>query len=321
VTTVRVIKNWLWPDLLRQTPRGSGVWKTIRFTLDDCEQSDYVIVLNHVREDINVVCPKENVWILLQEPANEFYGWWHRANNVYRKVLTSDSSLKGSRYIHSHPATPWHVNRSYDFLLQCDIPVKPLKLSWVTSNLASFQGQRQRLDFLEKIRSKIPFDLFGRGFRPIEDKWDGLAPYRYSLAIENFRGLYYWTEKLADCFLCWTMPIYCGCENVDDYFPPESMIRIDINDPDIVKRLPDIIESDLWLKRRDAIAEARDLCLNRYQFFPHIADLIDRDIAQVNDRALAKRKVIIPGENKTTVPLLQRIKNKLNSFSLFSAHR
>ena len=31
----------------------------------------------------------------------------------------------------------------------------------------------------------MPFDLFGRGFHPIADKWDGIAPYRYSIAFEN----------------------------------------------------------------------------------------------------------------------------------------
>src|SRR5687768_17715451 len=53
--------------------------------------------------------------------------------------------------------------------------------------------------------------------------------YRYSLAIENFSGPYYWTEKVIDCYLSWTMPLYFGCTNLADYFPAESFVQIDIH--------------------------------------------------------------------------------------------
>ena len=64
------------------------------------------------------------------------------------------------------------------------------------------------------------------GFKSIEDKWAGLAPYKYSLAIENAVTPDYWSEKIADCFLTWTLPIYYGCLNLEDYFPKQSFIRI-----------------------------------------------------------------------------------------------
>ena len=30
------------------------------------------------------------------------------------------------------------------------------------------------------------------------------------------------SEKIADCFLAWTMPIYYGCPRIAEYFPAES---------------------------------------------------------------------------------------------------
>lgn len=313
MTTVRIIKNWDWPDLLRQTLDSSGVWDEIRFTFDDITECDYVVVLNHSIAAYNVTCPSENVWVLLQEPPNEFFGWRHRAHKVYRKVLTSDASLRGARYVASHPAVPWHVNKSYDVLLQCQVPDKPRGLSWVTSNRGSFRGHRDRLKFLHRIRERVAFELFGRGFHPIEDKWDGIAPFRYSLAIENFRGPFYWTEKLADCFLAWTLPIYYGCTNIEEYFPPESMIRIDIHDPDIDRQLNDIIQSDLWKKRRDAVAHARELWLDRYQFFPHVAKLVRADLARGRNQVSVRRPITIPAETGTQPPFLYRVQRKLSS--------
>lgn len=313
MTTVRIIKNWDWPDLLQQTPGGRGVWDGIQFTLDATMGCDYVVVLNRSTASYKLSCPSENVWVLLQEPPNECFGWWHRAHKVYQKVLTSDASLRGSRYVCSHPAVPWHVNKSYDDLLQCRITEKPRRLSWITSNQGSFQGHRERMEFLHRIRERVPFALFGRGFYPIEDKWNGLAPFRYSLAIENFQGPYYWTEKLTDCFLSWTLPIYYGCTNIEEFFPAESMIRIDIHDPYVDKQLNDIIRSDLWLKRRDAVSHARELWLNRYQFFPHIAQLVRADLARDHCHVSNRRPIKIPAETRTQLPFLHRVERKLSS--------
>jgi hypothetical protein len=186
-------------------------------------------------------------------------------------VYTTQARLWGKPYIHSQPALPWHVNRDYDFLKTCPVPPKERPISWVTSNLQVLKGHRQRLLFLDRLREKLDFDLYGRGFASLEDKWDGVAPYSYSLAIENFSNEYYWSEKLADCFLCWTMPIYYGCTCIHTYFPPEAMICINIHDPDsAVEQIKQALAVNLCKRNREAIAYARELVLERYQFFPFV---------------------------------------------------
>jgi hypothetical protein len=120
-------------------------------------------------------------------------------------------------------------------------------------------------------------DLFGRAVRPIADKFEALAPYRYSLAVENTKGPDYWTEKLADCFLTWTVPLYHGCTNVHRYFPEDSLVPIDIDRPeeafDLLRRVQR--EPD-WHRRLPALAEARKRVLERYQLMAHASDLIRR---------------------------------------------
>jgi hypothetical protein len=71
-----------------------------------------------------------------------------------------------------------------------------------------------------------------------------VSSYKYSFAIENFHNEYYWSEKIADCFLAWTMPIYYGCEYINNFFPLEAMIRIDINDPDVVEIIKESIATE-----------------------------------------------------------------------------
>lgn len=294
---IRIIKNWDKPDIFRQTPKNLGNWENFHFTYETKEECDYVIVFNYSSKDVRLSVPRENIWCIMQEPPNEYFRYRHKANRVYFRVFTQDNSLKGERYIHSQPALPWHVDKSYDSLKKCKLANKPLKLSCITSNKRDFQGQRQRMEFLEKVKEKLPIDIFGKGINPIKDKWDGLYPYQYSLAIENFSGPNYWSEKLADCFLAWTMPIYYGCTNIDDYFPKDSLVKIDINDPSVFKKIKEIISSDLWKKRREKIAYARELILEKYQFFPFISEKIKNWEKRHGKPKIQKEEIIIPNEN------------------------
>jgi hypothetical protein len=278
---------------MRQTPGHKGIWDDIKFTLEPIEECDYAIVLNYAPEDTTVWCPPQHVWAIMQEPPDGIFKSWHRGTQSNYRIYTPDESLRGKRFVLSQPALPWHVNKDYDFLLRCSPPRKERRLSWITTNKAVLPGHRSRLRFLERIRSKIEFDLFGQGFEPIKDKWDGLAPYRYSLAIENFRNPYYWSEKLADCFLAWTMPVYYGCTRISDYFPSEAVCQIDIDDPMVVEKVTEIISTDLYSRNLDAIAEARKLILDRYQLFPFVVNEIHSYENSRNSRIAKPRTITI----------------------------
>lgn len=66
-------------------------------------------------------------------------------------------------------------------------------------------------------------------------------------------------RKLADAFLGYTVPIYCGCPNVYDYFPEDSLIRIDIHDFEgSLTKIKEIVSRPGEYERRlDAVIEAR----------------------------------------------------------------
>lgn len=271
---VRVIRNWDFPDLLRQSPGGSGRWGDIRVVEDDTTPADYVVVLNQPSHTVRVTAPPQRVWALIQEPPTTFHRYLHRGQRGFHRIHTSDPELAaaGGPWRASQPALPWHVMRSFDELTStAPIPDKRRDLSWITSTQAFLPGHRRRLAFLARIRSSGVADLFGRGLNPVEDKWDALAPYRYAIVFENHIGPYYWSEKLADCFLTGTMPIYVGCTNLGDYFPQDSYIAFDPTTADPVTILRRIIDSDLAERSHAAIIEARRRCLYEHQLFPFLA--------------------------------------------------
>ncbi|WP_432821222.1 glycosyltransferase family 10 domain-containing protein [Trichloromonas sp.] len=292
---VRIVKSWDEPNLLRQCRGAHGLWGDVRFTLAPVEECDFLIVLNEVREKLVVRCPAENVWALMQEPfVPGVFDWMEEGHRPFSRVFTHHVPVRTVKYVTSPPLVPWHVDRNFDFLSVMEAPVKHRGVSWITSSARIFPGHRRRMDFLDFLvgEAGIDVDMFGRGIRPIADKWDGLAPYRYSIAVENSFGPDYWTEKLADCFLTYTLPFYYGCPNLERYFPSESFIRIDITDPDgALNIMQRAVANDEYSKRLPAIAEARRRVLLQYQFFPFMAEQV---VAAGRDGKAKDRVVLKP---------------------------
>lgn len=155
---------------------------------------------------------------------------------------------------------------------------KTLDLSTVCSSKR--QGNtlhRVRYDFTQDLKRQVPFmDIYGHGVRPLADKADALDPYRYHLAIENYLGPHHWTEKLADPFIGACMPLYYGCPNAEDYFPPESFLRIDINDVEgTAEAIRQAIRDKLWEKRLPAILESRRRVLEQYGTIATVVRLVN----------------------------------------------
>jgi hypothetical protein len=312
MTLVRILKDWDWPDLLRQTPGSKGEWDGIQFTLDPIEECDYLVMLNNrMKEDFTVKCPPENIWALMQEPYLRGHNdWMVEGHENFYKVFTHHLPSKDTKYVVSHPAIPWHVNKTFDQLSSSKVPKKLKTISWIVGDATDLPGHIKRLSFLRFLQkdTMLDIDLFGRAVQYIENKWDGLAPYRYSLAIENSSSNDYWTEKLADCFLAWSIPFYYGCTNLEDYFPEESFIRIDINDPvKSVEKIKVVIEEDEWEKRLAALEEARNLALHEYQLFPHLAKLIRKHFEPFE----IEKRITISAYKRSVSAVLYRILYKI----------
>jgi len=52
----------------------------------------------------------------------------------------------------------------------------------------------------------------------------------FHLAIENCQEINYFTEKIIDCFVTHTIPIYYGCSNIDKWFDTRGIIRVNSAD-------------------------------------------------------------------------------------------
>ncbi len=98
-------------------------------------------------------------------------------------------------------------------------------ISLIASNKRDLEGHKLRHTMAHWAKKNAPeVHLLGRAFEPFDKKSDGLAPYRYSVVIENVREPGYFTEKLIDALLCKTVPIYWGAPDIAKYFDTDGMI-------------------------------------------------------------------------------------------------
>lgn len=74
-------------------------------------------------------------------------------------------------------------------------------------------------------------------------KWNLHRPFQFSIVVENSRQDNYFTEKLLDCFLCKTIPIYWGCPNIGDFFSLDGILVINGGDIDVLKQLEKILRT------------------------------------------------------------------------------
>jgi hypothetical protein len=165
------------------------------------------------------------------------------------------------------PALNWWVGKSFDELAALEPPSKTHGMSAIASTQAHVAGHRLRNAFIERVINEIPdVDVFGRGrARQLEDKWDGIAPYRYTIVIENGSTPDYWTEKIADAFMGWSVPLYFGAPNIGDYFPENSFIWLPMDDPDrALQVIRETLAHDSWEDRLDALKEAREAIFTQW---------------------------------------------------------
>lgn len=301
---------------LKCFPNNIPSWGNCDFVFDrDCRDYDWLVVYDdlpslagerHTLWVEELACPPENTLLITVEPSSiKTYGRIYLRQ--FEWLLTTQESWATGRHrglIFQQPALIWFYADSsprgdYDTLLSRVPLEKTADLSTVCSSKR--QGHtlhRMRYDFTQALKAKLPFmEIYGHGVRPLADKADALDPYRYHLAIENHLGLHHWTEKLADPFLGACMPVYYGCPNAEEYFPPESFIRIDIADADAAAEvIQRAIRDNLWEKNLPAILESRRRVLEEYGMIATVVRLVNE--RHQADRTLSASPVPIQSRRR-----------------------
>lgn len=220
--------DWPWT---RQLPGNSTDWGPFRFHVDtDVDECDIWFVFESLAKSEKVNCPPERTVFITGEPdslgsySKEFLKQFHY-------VVSGRKDVNHPRIIRMQQGHPWFVEKTFDELINMQPPVKTKELCIVTSSKAFSEGHRERLKFVDAVKAEFGdrVDIYGRGIRDFDSKWNVLAPYKYSIVLENYIGENFITEKLPDAWLTFCAPFYSGCLNISDYFKSGAWVDIDIN--------------------------------------------------------------------------------------------
>ena len=100
---------------------------------------------------------------------------------------------------------------------------KNFKVSYIRSDKNCLEGHR--------LRHQISFDdcaceILYPKYR-IDTKIPLFVDSMFHISIENSKYANYFTEKIIDCFMSKTIPIYWGCPNISEYFNPDGIITFE----------------------------------------------------------------------------------------------
>ena len=284
------------------TPNNSAQWNNI-IAVTNINDADWVVIIDDIHNSQRNEIIKFNnnkIICLPREPGrphpsylNYDFKYKMTYNNFYH-VWTSIMCIK----------------KNYDELNAINKPLEKTKLcSTITSKFNPGGGlYGERIEFIKKLSKQEQFmdkiDIFGYnwekkelgemykgtfgGFNlggatiidnllPNTTKWDGLEKYKYSISIENCCKDNYFSEKFTDCILSWTVPIYYGCPNIDKYFPKDCYYWLDITKDDCFDKLEYILNQPITDKQINAIAEAREIILNKHNVWAVVENIINND--------------------------------------------
>lgn len=212
---------------------------------------------------------KRKIGMLIEPPAilPDIYKFVDENYKKFDYILTFDKELldSGRNFLFYPFGACWIKDFSK--------PQKSKMCSMIASDKQFTPGHAFRQEVIRKFNDKV--DHFGRGFKFVEHKEEGLRDYYFSIVLENSRTDYYFSEKILDCFASRTVPIYWG-SNVSKFFDMNGIITFDTMEEleDIVnnltvekyKELTPYIENNFELIKKEKYEIPEDWLFEKYPF-------------------------------------------------------
>tara|TARA_B100000482_G_scaffold133659_1_gene97600 strand:+ start:240 stop:1118 length:879 start_codon:yes stop_codon:yes gene_type:complete len=209
---------------------------------DNIEEGDVVIYTDRNMNSINPNS-KYNIACLVESPliTKSSYDYIQNNYNKFHMILTFHKpflDLNKDKFKLQLMGTTW-MNEIYRKIYK-----KNKLCSIISSNKRMTSGHKLRhviIDYL--IKNNINnVDFYGGRFNNLpymqtksytkehsgqhvsNEKINGLQSYMFSIVIENCKSDYYFTEKLIDCFLTGTVPIFWGCPSIHKFFNVKGIL-------------------------------------------------------------------------------------------------
>jgi hypothetical protein len=190
------------PEVVKKFPKEKRICVLMENPRIWLPPPQYIAEMGTVVCPFSIPVPKDTRLILSQAAVPWFYGIKFRTDVglMHAPALAGNLELQDLVEMTKHPK---------DKLISC-----------IASQKAGTPGHKWRLQVAQALQKHFGenIDLFGFGWNPISEKRDAIDRYYYTVVIENDVSDHYWTEKLSDAILGYSVPIYAGARKVNEYF-------------------------------------------------------------------------------------------------------
>jgi hypothetical protein len=241
------------------------------FTVDNDNRSERKIFFNLEPESI----------IPTQEYILKNYNKFSHIITFNQTVLDK-CGKRGIKYLYG---TTWISEKDYNNI---DLIAKQYKISIMTGSKCMTVGHSFRIQLYQKQQafSKFPITFWrssagqplpelNPGNNPLlgrdsSSKINMLATYQFHICIENSRQLNYFTEKLIDCLITKTIPIYYGCPNIAEYFDTTGWIILEDESPSSLFKALMTLDFNYYMKHIDTINKNYEECKKYIDIYKNI---------------------------------------------------
>ena len=207
--------------------------KAIHFDIEQylhsCKDIDFSLFLETIPETQDEL---SSINIISIHEPNEYFGkhdWIIQNKNLFNVILTWNDKILNTceNAIYLPFGHTWFKPDQYN-----KNHTKQFQVSHLYGKLNKTYGHSMRHELLaRKNEIKTPtkfFDAYGDRHNIEQarfDKEEIFGDSQFGVAIENFAHRGWFSEKILDCFLLKTIPMYWGCSNIGDFFNEKGIIK------------------------------------------------------------------------------------------------
>jgi len=122
------------------------------------------------------------------------------------------------------------------------------------------------LDFYLGTHNALPEGLYSKGIRLSAEKKDKIIVFdrMFHVTFGSYKMWGFFSEKLIDCFITMTVPVFWGCSNIDEFFNTDGIIIID-NVDEAIDACNSLTVRDYY-RRMDALKDNYERGLEYYSY-------------------------------------------------------
>lgn len=228
---------------------------------NDRKEYDKLILFNGL-EPLEINNIRDNI-INYHKYFDKIYSY---DEEVVHKCPNAEKWAFGSCWIHTD-SNGNLVDRESDFGDFYRTDVKKFKVSFIKSHKNELTGHQLR-HHIPSLLNNRQFDIYSPQSR-IDTKHSLFLDSMFHIVVENSQHKNYFTEKIIDCFISKTIPIYWGCPNIGEYFNTDGMILFE--NLEMLDKSLSSISPDFFNERLNIIEENYNRA-KEYAFFYNRTD-------------------------------------------------